>query len=296
MSKKKTGTKKPSSVRKKKKATDAHEDDGGDKKLRKKKKAGGGGGDDHEEEKKPLSMSKKKKKKDRKSGSKKRESKRDVTLSDDETDSSIPRDSNRSEDKNATDVDEGEEDNQSKPIFMKIMGVWAARKNKTKYSTPLNTIGERDEGEESTKKPPSLRAMVDRLKAKTSADDPVPKKTAPARFENAQAKEINFSEPYKRPVYKKTKEEKKLIEDTVKENVAFKGLDTSQQQPLVDAFETKKFDEGATISKAGQPERFYSIVQSGQVDFYTEEGEQVGTAGVGEAFGDMALQGASSLP
>lgn len=314
-----------SSKRKKKKGTESDEEGNVEKKpesirkpesMRKMKKAAA---DDSDEdgggERKPGSMrKKKKKKKDRKSVSKKRDSKRDVNLSDEETDTTTTlRDSKllglsdhsnfKQEKEDSTqsistsDPEESCIDTQnSKPIFMKIMGVWASRKKNTKYSMPLETIGEGKKNESSVKKPPSLKALMNRLKAKTSADDPFPKETPPAKLQNAQAEEIDFEKPYKRPVFEKTKEESKLIKTTVEDNVAFKGLEPDQIDPLVEAFEPKKFDEGATISRAGQPERFYSIVQSGQVEFFSEEGKQVGTAGVGDAFGDMALQGSSVQP
>jgi CRP-like cAMP-binding protein len=295
--------------RKKKKGVAESDDDDDEKKPESMgKKKGLVESDEDDDERKPESMrKKKKKKKDRKSISKKRDSQRDVNFSEDEAkkkiaivseDASPKQDSDDTVKSISADVEDNANEKQesnSKPIFMKIMGVWASRKKKSKYAIPLETIGEGKDVGESPRKPPSLRAMMSRLKEKTSADHPVPKKVAPGKLQNSQAEEINFDAPYKRPVFKKTKEEKKLIETTVEENVAFKGLEPAQIEPLVDAFETKKFDEGATISRAGQPERFYSIVQSGQVDFYSD-GKQVGSAGVGESFGDMALQGSIVQP
>jgi CRP-like cAMP-binding protein len=302
---------KPKSKTKRKKKKELAESDDDDDEMKPEtigKKKGLVESDEDDEERKPeLIVKKKKKKKDHKSISKKRESKKDVDLSEDEADTKIAiisegaspkQDSDDTVKSISADVKDNaneKEESTSKPIFMKIMGVWASRKKKSKYAIPLETIGEGKDVGDSPRKPPSLRAMMNRLKAKTSSDNPVPKKVAPGKLQNSQAEEINFDAPYKRPIFKKTKEEKKLIATTVEENVAFKGLEPAQIEPLLDAFETKKFDEGATISRAGQPERFYSIVQSGQVDFYSD-GKQVGSAGVGESFGDMALQGSIVQP
>jgi CRP-like cAMP-binding protein len=291
---------KPKSKTKRKKKKGSGESDDDDDEWKPEsmgKKKGLVESDEDDDERKPESMrKKKKKKKDRKSISKKRDSKRDVNLSEDEADTKIAVVSEYASPKHDSDhtVKSISASEKQESTIIKIMGVWASRKKKSKYAIPLETIGESKDVDESPKETPSLRAMVNKLKAKSS-EDPLPRKVAPGKLLNSQAEEINFDAPYERPVFKKTKEENKLIETTVEGNVAFKGLEPAQLEPLVDAFETKKFDEGATISRAGQPERFYSIVQSGQVDFYSD-GKQVGSAGVGESFGDMALQGSIHQP
>ena len=114
-------------------------------------------------------------------------------------------------------------------------------------------------------------------------------KAAPGKLKNIFAEEIDLEAPYKRPVYIKTKAEKKTISRSVKDTISFKGFGPSQMAPIMDAFEPVTYSEGDTISKQGDLARFYSIVHSGSVDFYSD-GKQVGAAAAGETFGGIALQ------
>jgi len=176
-----------------------------------------------------------------------------------------------------------------KPIFMKIMGVWETRKEKVAYSNPMQKMGG---GSGATSDNP-FESRMERMKGKKDADNPTPKEAAPGKFMNMQAESIDFEKPYKRPVYAKTEEQEEMLSGAVGDNAAFQGLEEDQIKPLMDAFEPKMFKSGTVISKAGAPERFYSIVQSGEVDFFVD-GVQVGSAAVGQTFGDAALQGASA--
>jgi len=179
------------------------------------------------------------------------------------------------------------------PTFSKIMGVWVERENKLLYKTPLETVAKRNETMKEVQVPtspeaPSLGSMVRKWEAKFVKDEPERNDEAPKKLKNVWAEKLEFTKPFSKPSHKKSADEIKLIEDTVERSFAFKDLTPDEMAPIVDAFERVEYELGATIGEQGEPENFYSIVQSGEVNFHTD-GSRVGTAIPGDAFGELAL-------
>eukprot|EP00934_Nitzschia_sp_Nitz4_P009437 Nitzschia sp. Nitz4//scaffold22_size323478//102097//107031//NITZ4_000519-RA/size323478-processed-gene-0.454-mRNA-1//-1//CDS//3329542971//9427//frame0 len=180
------------------------------------------------------------------------------------------------------------------PTFAKIMGVWVDRENKLLYKTPVQTVTKKEESKKKevevpiAPEAPTFGSMVKKWEAKLVRNEPETSEQGPTKLRNVWAEKLEFSKPFTKPVHTKSADEIKLIEDTVEKNFVFKDLTKDEMAPLVDAFERVEYEPGATIGDEGEPECFYSIVQSGEVKFHTE-GELVGKAGAGDAFGELSL-------
>ncbi|KAL7576356.1 hypothetical protein ACA910_018169 [Epithemia clementina (nom. ined.)] len=97
-----------------------------------------------------------------------------------------------------------------------------------------------------------------------------------------------FTKDFKPPKFTKTDEEKDLIKKSLRKNFVFADLTSRELRPLVAAFEPCKFDVGEIIIKQGDPGDYFYIIQKGKVIFQVD-GADVGKAGKGSSFGELAL-------
>ena len=130
--------------------------------------------------------------------------------------------------------------------------------------------------------------MIEKWENIAAGKKPV-REEPPNKLKKTRAPKLpDLDVPFEAPVFKKSEEERKLVEKTVGENVLFQDLTPAGIAPIVDAFERKVYKEGEIIGKEGEAETCYSIVQSGEVKF-SSGGEEVGSAGVGDSFGEIGL-------
>ena len=97
-----------------------------------------------------------------------------------------------------------------------------------------------------------------------------------------------FTKDFKPPKFSKTDEEKDLIKKSLRKNFVFSDLTSRELRPLVAAFEPCRFEAGETIIKQGDPGDYFYIIQKGKVIFRVD-GADVGKAGKGSSFGELAL-------
>jgi CRP-like cAMP-binding protein len=209
---------------------------------------------------------------------------------DEKGDEAVPAGSESKENMNFSSLEELKD---ASPSFTKIMGTWVERENKTLYRTPLETVERRSDGRKEVPVPtgpeaPSLGSMVRKWEAKFVKEEPEISEDAPRKLKNVWAEKLEFTKPFTKPSHKKSADEIKLIEDTVEKNFAFRDLTPDEMAPIIDAFKRVEYDLGAMIGEQGEPEGFYSIVQSGEVAFHSG-GNQVGSAVAGDAFGELSL-------
>ena len=88
--------------------------------------------------------------------------------------------------------------------------------------------------------------------------------------------------------YPKSDEDKNLIEMALKDNFVFAHLTSSKRMSLINAFEPVVVKKGTEIIKEGDVGDFFYIIGEGNVNFRVG-GNDVGAAGTGQTFGDLAL-------
>ncbi|GAX28827.1 cGMP-dependent protein kinase 1 [Fistulifera solaris] len=97
---------------------------------------------------------------------------------------------------------------------------------------------------------------------------------------------LNFKDSYKPPYHEKTEDERACIETALRGNFVFESL--SDFNPLIDAFEKVSFKAtDAIINQGDDGDYFYTVLQ-GEIEFVIND-KQVGTAGPGVSFGELAL-------
>jgi CRP-like cAMP-binding protein len=97
---------------------------------------------------------------------------------------------------------------------------------------------------------------------------------------------LNFKDSYKPPYHEKTEDERACIETALRGNFVFESL--SDFKPLIDAFEKVSFKAtDAIINQGDDGDYFYTVLQ-GEIEFLIND-KQVGTAGPGVSFGELAL-------
>lgn len=109
-----------------------------------------------------------------------------------------------------------------------------------------------------------------------------------ARLKVVFADPLNLAADYKAPVHEKTKEETEFINKCLTGAFLFDKLESREKKTLVDAFEKHSVEGGQTIIKQGDIGDFFYIIQRGKVK-YLVDGEEVGKAGRGDFFGELAL-------
>lgn len=108
------------------------------------------------------------------------------------------------------------------------------------------------------------------------------------RFKNIAMAPVKIDEHYTFPIFSKTTEERELLSSAVSNNFIFSETSSSQREQLLDAFEKYKVGKGTNIITEGEMGDYFYIIQSGNVTF-TKSGVEVGKAGPGMSFGDLAL-------
>jgi cAMP-dependent protein kinase regulator len=94
---------------------------------------------------------------------------------------------------------------------------------------------------------------------------------------------------YKPPVFKKTAETVFLIRDTISNNFFFDGMDCNDLPVFIDAFEPFKVARGEQIITQGDKVDYFYIVGKHSKVAFEVSGKQVGEAGEGSSFGELAL-------
>jgi cAMP-dependent protein kinase regulator len=180
--------------------------------------------------------------------------------------------------------------------YDKIMGVWGAREEKLPFATPLATIqsDSNSKTSEDFSSPPRLckEDVEKRWESKVvNNEKQEPGLAPPSKLRNVWAEKLqdrSSAVKFEPPVFKKTEAEKKFLARSFERDIAFSDLASEDIGTLVDAFERVEFEKGSTIARTGDTEVRYSIVQTGEVSFHAN-GNKVGKAGPGEAFGELAL-------
>ena len=108
------------------------------------------------------------------------------------------------------------------------------------------------------------------------------------RFKNIAMAPVKIDENYAFPKFPKTSDERELLASAVSNNFIFSETSPSQREQLLDAFEKYKVGKGSNIITEGEMGDFFYIIQVGNVIF-TKQGVEVGKAGPGMSFGDLAL-------
>lgn len=88
--------------------------------------------------------------------------------------------------------------------------------------------------------------------------------------------------------YEKKDEDDMLIVKALEDNFVFSHLSESRRDKLVDAFEPISVKKGEEVITEGDVGDFFYVIGDGEVDFLVG-GNQVGTAGSGATFGELAL-------
>ena len=93
---------------------------------------------------------------------------------------------------------------------------------------------------------------------------------------------------YKAPVFPKSPEEEAFIRTALGENFVFSDLSDAELKTITDAHEPNQASKGGTIIKEGDKGDYFYILQEGKVK-YIKDGKEVGRAGKGSSFGELAL-------
>jgi len=90
------------------------------------------------------------------------------------------------------------------------------------------------------------------------------------------------------PEYAKDKTETKTIMTALRKNFVFEDMDANEMDKLVLAMQEVHVTPGRDIITQGKPGDYFYVVSRGEVTFFVD-GQKVGTAGPGNAFGELAL-------
>ena len=88
------------------------------------------------------------------------------------------------------------------------------------------------------------------------------------------------------PVFDKTDEERKFIEESLRGNFIFSKI--SDLNDLVSAFEKHVVPDGEIVITENDDADYFYVIESGIIDFFINQ-KEVGARGEGEYFGDLAL-------
>ena len=99
-----------------------------------------------------------------------------------------------------------------------------------------------------------------------------------------------LDERYSAPVHDKTEEEAAFISVALKDNFVFEHLSPREKKVLVGAFDKFRAERGQRIIEQGDSAvgDYFYVLETGMVKFVVD-GKEVGTAGPGGSFGDLAL-------
>jgi cAMP-dependent protein kinase regulator len=157
-------------------------------------------------------------------------------------------------------------------------------KPKVKSKTSIKT------GNEKSIKDYKQELQAKNFKAKTPTRG-MSQWTKPAQLQNLFEKKIedkSYETDYKPPVFKKTKEDTELIRTTIQQNFFFNDMKLGELPAFIEAFEPIEVEKGSSVITQGDLGDFFYIVGKGSVVFQIN-GDKIGTAEVGGAFGELAL-------
>ena len=90
------------------------------------------------------------------------------------------------------------------------------------------------------------------------------------------------------PEFAKDPTETRIIITALRKNFVFEDMDEKEMSKLVAAMEEVQVSRGKDIITQGEPGDYFYVVAKGEVEFCID-GQRVGTAGPGNAFGELAL-------
>lgn len=133
-------------------------------------------------------------------------------------------------------------------------------------------------------------ASSDRAAAQAPMSSPKREKPSGTkeRFKNIAMAPIHLDENFIFPQFPKTTDERETLAKAVANNFIFSEIAPFQREQLLDAFEKYSAVKGANIITEGETGDYFYILQTGGVQF-TKKGAEVGKAGPGMSFGDLAL-------
>jgi CRP-like cAMP-binding protein len=99
---------------------------------------------------------------------------------------------------------------------------------------------------------------------------------------------LTAGENFEVPVFKKSKEEKSFIKDSLKGDFVFQNLEKKSFKMFIDAFELVEYQKGEDVIKEGDSGDYFYVVAEGKVKYYVN-GKLVGRGQRGKSFGEAAL-------
>lgn len=131
-----------------------------------------------------------------------------------------------------------------------------------------------------------------RMKANRKSDDPKQKqmRKAPSKRNvfNVIAEKVEDLSKFKPPSFPKDRHDTKLILLALSKNFVFDDLEQGDRERFVDAFQHVKFAMGTDIINQGDTGDYFYVIAEGEVSFIVN-GNEVGKAGAGKSFGELAL-------
>eukprot|EP00923_Selenidium_pygospionis_P013807 GHVN01023844.1.p1 GENE.GHVN01023844.1~~GHVN01023844.1.p1 ORF type:complete len:361 (+),score=73.11 GHVN01023844.1:241-1323(+) len=96
------------------------------------------------------------------------------------------------------------------------------------------------------------------------------------------------------PVYKKTDDQKKRIQETISKSFLFNSLENKDLETVIDAFQEKKITDGVTVIEQGADGDALFLIEQGECNVFKKtaenpDGKLVFVQTPGDAFGELAL-------
>jgi cAMP-dependent protein kinase regulator len=178
------------------------------------------------------------------------------------------------------------------PLRVSVKKRWPPTKEETEAKPALSstTLYKR---KPTTTAPASVQAPLSPSassapKTTDQASDRTTARMAYRMPQNVYQKPLAAKPEYKTPKFDRTEEELLVIRAALKKNFVFSDLETRDLLPLMSAFEKVQYGLEETIITQGAPGDYFYIIYDGRVAFHVN-GVQVGKAGKGNSFGELAL-------
>jgi len=108
------------------------------------------------------------------------------------------------------------------------------------------------------------------------------------RGKNVFAPSVDINEEFVIPVYPKSAQSIKFIDNSLADNFIFASLSDSERRHLIDAMVMETVPASTIIIQQGEVGDYFYVVESGQVSF-SVDGKWVGKCEEGGSFGELAL-------
>ena len=119
-------------------------------------------------------------------------------------------------------------------------------------------------------------------------NDMVGQGNKPGRWKVVFAQPLDLFGSFETKEFPKNEADEMLIDEALKENLVFSGLTSSKRNHLIRAFEPIMVKKKENIITEGDVGDYFYVIGSGDVGFQIS-GKDVGTAGKGSSFGELAL-------